>query len=123
MNNNIIMSSKSIDPVNAFEESNLFTFQVQVKKEVLVGMTYEDVINALTSHIATRLLVAPSKKTPYSAGYYNIDVNAKIKEVIVGGDSMMLITDGDPFIKSTKETRSKYSIYIDKDTFYGPEED
>lgn len=135
--NDIKMSSKNFFDVNMTVEDvksetkqkDVFTFNIKIDKEHLEGYTYADLLGVLFEHLKSRIILAPNKKTCYEAGAYAVDINLPIEEVIVDGDTMCLIVQGNPFTRKiapyTKHLLPFYAdIVVEEDgTNYGPEEE
>ena len=123
--NNITMTTNN----NSFEypfddkSKDIFSVTLHVNKKALEGMTYGEIIAAITLEISEKLVVAPSKRTFYPQGFYNINTKSKVQEAIVEPDRICLIMDNNPFELANKDNIGPFCTVIEAGKFMGPEED
>ena len=126
--NNFFVDGMAVEDVkSATKQEDVFTFNVKIDKERLKGLTYGNLLATLFAHIQSRIVVAPKEKTHYVPGFYAINLQLPIEEVIVDGDTMCVVTQGNPFTKSNGATKHILPFYADicveEECDYGPEDE
>jgi len=78
MENKITMTTNNNGSRYPFddESKDVFNVTLHVDKKALEGMTYGQIIAAITLAVSEKLVVAPSKRTFYPQGLYNINVKS-----------------------------------------------
>lgn len=125
MNSNITMTTNNNYPCYPFddESKDVFNVTLHVNKKALEGMTYEQILAAITMEVSKKLFVTPSKRTFYPQGYYNINPKSKVQEAIVDPDSICLVIENNPFEPADEDNIGPYAIIVEAGEFMGPEED
>jgi len=126
MKNNITMTTnnnRNFDYPFDDESKDVFNVTLHVNKKALEGMTYEQILAAITMEVSKKLVVAPSKRTFYPQGFYNINLKSKVQEAIVEPDSMCLVMENNPFEPADKDNIEPYCIVVEAGEYMGPEED
>lgn len=121
------VNSSIEDVESVYNQKDTFTFTVKVDKEMLKGCTPADLLAVLFERLKHRIVFAPNEKTHYEPGFYKINLQLPIEEVIVSGDTMCVVTQGNPFTESngvTKHTLPFYAdICVEEECDYGPEDE
>jgi hypothetical protein len=104
------------------ESKDVFNVTLHVNKKALEGMTYEQILAAITIEVSKKLVVAPSKRTFYPQGFYNINLKSKVQEAIVEPDSMCLVMENNPFEPADKDNIEPYCIVVEAGEYMGPED-
>ena len=132
--NDIIMTTShkpdvdsSIEDVKSVcKQKDTFTFTVKVDKEMLKGCTPADLLAVLFERLKSRIVFAPNEKTHYESGFYGINLQLPIEEVIVDGDTMCVVTQGNPFTESNdmKYIFPFYAVIcVEEECDYGPKDE
>ena len=121
------VNSSLEDVESVYKQKDTFTFTVKVDKEMLKGCTCADLLTVLFERLKHRIVFAPNEKTHYEPGFYKINLQLPIEEVIVDGDTMCLVTQGNPFTESNGVTKHILPFYadicIEEECDYGPEDE
>lgn len=104
------------------ESKDVFNVTLHVDKKALEGMTYEQIIAAITLAVSEKLVVAPSRRTFYPEGFYNINVKSIVQEAIVEPDSICLVMENNPFEPTDENNIGPFSIVVEAGEFMGPED-
>lgn len=125
MKNNITMTTnnnRDFDYPFDDESKDVFNVTLHVNKKALEGMTYGEIIAAITIEVSKKLFVSPSKRTFYPQGFYNINLKSKVQEAIVDPDSMCFVMENNPFEPADKDNIKPYCIVVEAGEYMGPED-
>ena len=76
------VNSSLEDVESGYKQKDTFTFTVKVDKEMLKGCTCADLLAVLFERLKHRIVFAPNEKTHYEPGFYKINLQLPIEEVI-----------------------------------------
>lgn len=104
------------------KSKDVFNVTLHVNKKALEGMTYEQILAAIIMEVSEKLVVAPSKRTFYPQGFYNINPKSIVQEAIIEPDSMCLVMENNPFEPTDEDNIGPYGIVVEAGEFMGPED-
>lgn len=123
--NNITMmtnNNRNFDYPFDDESKDVFNVTLHVNKKALEGLTYEQILAVITMEISEKLVVAPSKRTFYPQGFYNINPKSKVQEAIIEPDRLCLVMENNPFEPTDEDNIGPYGVVIEAGEYMGPED-